>query len=328
MKVGIVVIGRNEGQRLVSCLASVVSNKFPITYVDSGSSDGSPQRAIDYGADVIALDMSIPFSAARARNEGLQRIVGNNPSIEYVQFLDGDCILQVGWLGAAVAALEADQNLAAVFGTVEEINPQGSIYNRLCSLEWQSPAGRIQSCGAVGGNSMVRLQAFVEVGGFNPQVIAGEDAELAARMLLAKYQIEKLDRPMVRHDANLKRFAQWWRRGIRSGHAIGQRAHIHGNTILKECLRERASVLFWGVLVPLLALIASFVSVWLGVAFVALYGGLVWKIWHHRQKRGNSPFDAAIYAAFVVLGKLPATLGLLIFWRNQFLGRYEIIEYK
>lgn len=325
---GIVVIGRNEGQRLAACLRSLEMDRYPVVYVDSGSSDDSIQQARNLGAEIVALDVSIPFSAARARNEGLQQIVGSSPSIKYVQFLDGDCTLHDGWLFAAVKALESDESLAAVFGIVEEVDPDKSIYNRLCALEWRSPSGRIQNCGVFGGNSMVRLNAFVQIGGFNHQVIAGEDAELAARLLLAKYQIEKLDFPMVRHDANITRFAQWWRRSVRSGHAIGQRAHIHGNSILMDSLRERRSVIVWGMAVPFLIVTGSLVSVWVSAAVATLYGVLAFRIWRYRQGRGDSTRDAAIYAAFTVLGKLPEALGLLLFWRNQFAKRYQIIEYK
>jgi glycosyltransferase involved in cell wall biosynthesis len=328
MKTGIVVIGRNEGERLVACLRSLPIGQYPAVYVDSGSSDGSLERARNLGALSIKLDNSIPFSAARARNEGVQRIARDNPSIKYVQFVDGDCMICNGWLESAADALEGDESLAAVFGRIEEMSPGKSIYNRLCLLEWQSPAGKIQSCGAFGGNSMIRLRAFIEVGGFNHQVIAGEDAELAARMLLAKYRIEKLDLPMVRHDADITRFAQWWRRSVRSGHAIGQRAHIHGNSILKDCLRERRSVMIWGMAVPFLIVAGSLISAWLGAAIAALYGVLAFRIWRFRQRRGNSARDAAIYAAFTVLGKLPEAFGLLRFWRNQFARHYQIIEYK
>lgn len=328
MNAGIVVIGRNEGERLVACLRSLMAASRPVVYVDSGSSDGSPQKAEDMGVEVISLDLSFPLSAARARNEGLRRIVRDNPSLEYVQFLDGDCTLCIGWLEAGIEVLERDQSLAAVFGNIEETQAGKSIYNKLCALEWQSHPGKLESCGAFGGNSMIRVKTFVDVGGFNPQVIAGEDAELAARMLLAKYQIEKLDRPMVRHDANITRFGQWWRRSVRSGHAIGQRAHIHGCSILKDSRRERASVMIWGMAIPLLIVVASLISVWLGAAVGALYGVLAWRIWRYRQRKGNSAVDAAIYAAFTVLGKLPEALGLLRFWRNQFVKRYQIIEYK
>ena len=66
--IGIVAIGRNEGQRLVDCLRSLSQTKRAIVYVDSGSTDGSIAIAREMGANVVILDLSIPFTAARARN--------------------------------------------------------------------------------------------------------------------------------------------------------------------------------------------------------------------------------------------------------------------
>ena len=39
--VGIVVIGRNEGERLSKCLQSVLGRAATVVYVDSGSTDRS-----------------------------------------------------------------------------------------------------------------------------------------------------------------------------------------------------------------------------------------------------------------------------------------------
>ena len=56
---GIVVIGRNEGQRLINCLKSVKSQAdTPIVYVDSGSTDGSVAAAQKLGVTVVNLDLS------------------------------------------------------------------------------------------------------------------------------------------------------------------------------------------------------------------------------------------------------------------------------
>ena len=62
---GAVVIGRNEGGRLKECLASLDPATTAI-YVDSGLSDGSVDWARRHGADVVELDTSRPFTAARA----------------------------------------------------------------------------------------------------------------------------------------------------------------------------------------------------------------------------------------------------------------------
>jgi hypothetical protein len=41
--IGIVVIGRNEGDRLTRCLQSLQMENLPVIYVDSGSTDGSQE---------------------------------------------------------------------------------------------------------------------------------------------------------------------------------------------------------------------------------------------------------------------------------------------
>ena len=58
MTLAAVVIGRNEGDRLVRCLTSLKGQAAPVVYVDSGSTDGSVERARDMGAEVVSLDMS------------------------------------------------------------------------------------------------------------------------------------------------------------------------------------------------------------------------------------------------------------------------------
>src|SRR3979490_1839399 len=105
MNFGVVIIGRNEGERLRRCLTSASASTGAVVYVDSGSTDGSAQWARNYGADVIELDMSIPFTAARARNAGFRRLKEIAPKLLCVQFVDGDCELAQGWLEHAVSFL-------------------------------------------------------------------------------------------------------------------------------------------------------------------------------------------------------------------------------
>jgi len=71
-QIAAIAIGRNEGPRLEACLASLrAAGLTRIVYVDSGSTDGSVDAATDTGAVVVPLDMSKPFTAARARNAGI-----------------------------------------------------------------------------------------------------------------------------------------------------------------------------------------------------------------------------------------------------------------
>ncbi len=65
-ELGVVVIGRNEGERLRRCLSALRGSGATIVYVDSGSSDDSVAFAHSIGVEVVGLDMSSPFTAGRA----------------------------------------------------------------------------------------------------------------------------------------------------------------------------------------------------------------------------------------------------------------------
>jgi GT2 family glycosyltransferase len=249
-----VVIGRNEGARLEPSLRSVQNAGLPHVYVDSGSSDNSPAVARRLGIPVVELGPSRPFSAARGRNEGLDEALLHWPESDYVLFLDGDCVLDPLFPAAAAATFEEHPDCAIVTGHLSERHPEASIYNRLCAIEWQSPAGKIENMNALGGIMAARISAFREVGGFNEQAIAGEEPDLGVRLGLAGFSIIKIDRPMATHDAQMLRFSQWWKRAMRSGHALAYRYARHGRTAFRDGQRELRSVLFWGFALPLVVL--------------------------------------------------------------------------
>ena len=325
---GIVVIGRNEGQRLALSLQSMQSSHCPLIYVDSGSTDTSITIATPLVDIVHSLDASKPFSAARARNEGFERLTQAFPALQFIQFVDGDCVLADNWILAAQQAMLQDTTRAVVVGHLQEAYPEKSIYNRLCALEWKSPAGDMANFGALGGISMVRKDVFSALNGFKENVIAGEDSEFGVRLSLAGYKVTKINHQMAIHDANMTTFSQWWTRAVRAGHAIGQRAHLNGNTAAKDCVQERKSTLFWGVFLPLLALILLIPTHGLSALLFLAYGVLALKVFKFRTKQKESAADAVVYAKFIVLGKFANGIGLIKFYLNKLKNSYNIIEYK
>lgn len=328
VSVGVVVIGRNEGARLVQCLESVLSTGCPVVYVDSASSDDSVGTANSLGVSLVELDRSRPVSAARARNEGFERLLQRYPSTSFVQFLDGDCTLLPGWVEAAAQALSADSRRSAVFGYLLERHANASVYNRLCALEWQSAVGDLANYGGLVGISMIRADVFRQLGGFRPDVIAGEDSELGVRMGLAGYKITKIDCPMATHDAGIRSFRQWWRRAVRAGHAIGQRSDINGRSSLRDCVRERNSTWIWGIGLPLAISLTAFSTRGASLFFLGAYPVLGFRIWRFRRRIGEGTEDALLYATFVLIGKFANAVGLLKFFLNKAKRHYEIIEYK
>jgi len=325
-RVGVVAIGRNEGERLRNCLASVLGAGRTVVYVDSGSTDDSVAWARSQGAEVVELDLSIPFTAARARNAGLDRLAAVAPDLEYVQFADGDCELVRGWIERAEHELVSDPKLAVVCGRRRERHPEASLYNRLCDMEWNTPIGPAKACG---GDALMRVSAFREVGGFDPGLIAGEEPELCVRLRQRGWGILRIEAEMTLHDAAMARFGQWWKRNVRAGHAYAEGAAMHGAPPERHLVKETRSNWFWGALVPALALAPAWPSRG-GSAVVLLgYGILAWRIARSKRKQGFPNRDARTYAAFVTLGKFPQMIGQWKYVMGRLFGkRSRLIEYK
>jgi GT2 family glycosyltransferase len=327
-RVAAVVIGRNEGELLKLGLNSVVETKLNCVYVDSGSSDGSRALAAKIGIPVVELDPSRPFSAARARNEGVGEVRRRWPASAYVIFLDGDCELDRDFPAAAVGTFEQHPTCAIVTGHLSERHPEASIYNRLCAVEWRSPPGLMENFAALGGIMAARLSALAETGGFNEQVIAGEDSELGVRMSLHGYQVLKLDVPMAIHDARMFTFRAWWTRSVRAGHAIAQRYFLNGTSRLHDCRRELLSALLWGLVVPLLSILLVWPTDALSLLLLGGYGVLGFRIYRHYRRTGLQQADALLVTRFNLYAKFANLIGVVRYGINRLRGRLQIIEYK
>ncbi len=326
---GIVAIGRNEGERLVRCLRALQGADCRVVYVDSGSTDGSRERAIELGAELVDLDTSIPFTAARARNEGFERLVALEPHLEWVQFIDGDCELADGWLDAARGYLSENPDVGMVAGRRRERHPEASVYNRLADLEWDTPIGEATE---VGGDTLLRRTAFEQAGGYDATLIAGEDPELCLRVVRAGYRVVRLDAEMTLHDADMHSFSQWWKRVTRAGHAYAESAHMHGMDSEQYRMRELRSILFWGGAVPLASVGLAPVTLGASVATGAAGYGVLWKrIFDYRRREHSDPLShAALYASATAIGKVAEMRGVAQYAWNRFVRgqRSELIEYK
>lgn len=324
---GVIIIGRNEGERLRRCLESVAGRDAAVVYVDSGSSDHSCVLARELGAHVVELDMGISFTAARARNAGRTRLAALGHDVAYLQFVDGDCEIEPGWIEAAVAHLEEAGDVAAVCGHLRERHPDASIYNRLCALEWRSSAGSVRN---TGGIFMVRAGAFDQVDGFRESMIAGEEPELCQRLRAQGWTLQRIDVPMAVHDAAMTRFGQWWKRAVRSGHAYAEGAHLHRQGPERPWRREVRRHWFWGLILPLLALGLAWPTYGASLMLFAAYPIWIWKIARARRRdHGDATDESWLYAFFCMLAALPSALGQMLFWWRRLIRRPStLIEYK
>jgi GT2 family glycosyltransferase len=325
-QVGTVLIGRNEGERLATCLESVVGPGQTVVYVDSGSTDGSIARARALGVEVVELDLSHPFTAARARNAGFARLEEVDPDVEFVQFVDGDCEVVEGWLARACRELEDRPEVAGVCGRCRERFRDRSVYNRLADLEFDTPVGHTK---AFGGNAMVRAKAFRQVCGFDPDLIAGEEPELCVRLRQKGWTILRIDAEMVLHDMAMTQFWQWWRRCIRGGFAFALGAALHGRPPERHWVHEVRSIMFWGMVLPLIIVGLAWPTRGASSGLLCGYLLLYWRIRRYGFHRGWSAADVRLYARWCILSKFPMSVGVILYWFRRATHRpIQIIEYK
>ena len=330
--ISVVVIGRNEGPRLGACLKSIRAMRADgfeaeIIYVDSASSDGSPERAAAMGARVIRVKPERP-SAALGRNAGWRAARGR-----FILFLDGDTLLHPDFARRALAEFR-DPELAIVWGHRRESAPEQSVYVRVLDLDWVYAPGNSEFCG---GDAMVRRDVLERVDGFDQSLIAGEEPEMCRRIRALQYRILHIDAPMTLHDLAVNTFQAYWRRAFRAGHAYAEiagrfraspdplwRAEARRNLIHGGALLSAPLVLLLGALVlrPHAFVLALGVLSGLALALIARTARrCAWK--------SADALTCWLYAAHSHLQQVPILFGQLAQRLDARRGRTRrLIEYK
>jgi len=323
---GVVVIGRNEGERLLRCLRSLSALAAQTVYVDSGSTDGSVALARSFEIEVVELDLSKPFTAARARNDGFRRLLEIHPGLSFVFFVDGDCQVVEGWPAKAVRFLSVRPDVAVVFGRRRELYPERSIYNMLCDLEWEDASpGETRFCG---GDACMRVSALQQVQGYRSDLICGEEPELCVRLRRAGWRVWHVSEPMTVHDAALHHFSQWWIRMLRGGYAFALGASIHGAPPERHWVKECQRAWLWGLVIPTTILALGFIFSWWMLCLLLVYPAHVVYL-ATRMGRKHISHKNWLRAFALVLCKFPEMLGQLKFAFHRY-GRVHphLIEYK
>lgn len=324
----VVVIGRNEGERLTRCLVSVAPigagfDLFEIIYVDSNSTDDSVARARKVGARVIVLPPG-STTAARGRNAGWRATTAG-----LVLFLDGDTVLHPGFVAKALEHF-SDRQIAVVWGHRREMAPESSIYNRVLDFDWIYAPGISQFCG---GDALVRREALEEVDGYDDTLIAGEEPEMCRRLTALGYKILHIDAPMTAHDLAITSFRQYWKRALRAGFAyasVSQRFRTSDQPLWRREARRnflQASLL---LTLPTIAISLSIaLRSWIPVVSITLC--LVMLVLRTANRTAwkcpSQPLSNLLYAIHSQFQQIPILFGQIKFHRERN-SEHRLIEYK
>lgn len=315
-RVGVVIIGRNEAAHLGDCIASVRAMHYPperveVLYIDSDSQDGSAELAEAAGVRVLRLQ-GLPMTAARGRNAGWRAL-----DAALVLFLDGDVVVDPDFLARSVRYF-ADPALVSVWGMLRERNPEASIYNRICDLDWVYPFGPVE---LFGGIALVRRAGLEAVGGFNEHLAAGEEPELSRRLRERGWSILHTDEPMALHDLAMMHWSQYWKRLVRSGVAYAQVAEMYADTAdpmwsgAARSNRRRGA--FW-LLMPGFAALAALVlhSAWPCAVGLLLTAAMILRSAWKARDRSRSWVTLLLFGVHAQFQHLPILLGQWRYWRS------------
>lgn len=326
----VVVIGRNEGERLMRCLESVTLMRSPggsrleIIYVDSASSDGSAERAVGIGARVISVAPLRPCAAV-GRNAGWRAA-----RAELVLFLDGDTMVAPDFVLNSIREFD-DPMVAIVFGNRREIDPDDSIFSRILDLDWITPSGPADYCG---GDALVRRSVLEQVGGYDERLIAGEEPEMCRRIRALGYAIVHVDCPMTGHDLGIKRLSQYWRRAARTGYAYAEVSRRFRATDSPLWDREAHRNLIHGCVVlaivagaPMLALVSrSLIPLLVAIAIIMMLA--LRTEWRFRWKSPDF-ITGFLFGLHSHLQQIPILFGQLKQRSDRRQGKSaQLIEYK
>jgi glycosyltransferase involved in cell wall biosynthesis len=332
--VSVVVIGRNEGERLTRCLQSVAAMEparsaielggVELIYVDSASTDNSARRAAALGARVLEVNPQRPCAAV-GRNAGWRAAAA-----PIVLFLDGDTRVAPDFVAASLGEFD-DPKVAVVWGHRREIAPGASIFNRVLDLDWIYPPGPSEFCG---GDALIRRRVLEEVGGFDERLIAGEEPEMCQRIRARGYTILHVDRPMTGHDLAMTRWAQYWRRAVRAGYAYAEvsdrfaaaginlwRAEARRNRVHGALMLAIAADAVGGAIV-----LRSFSPALVALALIGLLAVRTANRVRWKSPDFNTRF---LYGLHSHLQQIPILCGQIRYWRDRRAGRIGgLIEYK
>lgn len=183
-----------------------------ICVVDNGSTDGTVPAIAERFPGVTLIRLARNQGAA-GRNHGVRAV-----STPYVAFCDDDCWWAEGSLARAVRLLDANPGIAAMTARIE-VGPENREDPASTEMA-QSPLPEIpglegarQVTGLMAGACVVRRQAFLLAGGYEPRLFIGnEERLLSLDLMAAGWTLAYVPQLLVHHHPSRLRDAPGRRR--------------------------------------------------------------------------------------------------------------------
>jgi len=177
----VIIPAKNEEANLPACLRSIFANNYPqgryeVIVVDNGSDDRTVALAESHGARVARLP-HVTISALRNHGAGIARG-------QVLVFIDADCTVAADWLKQASRYLQRQD--VALFGSPPGIPRDSTWVQRTWFLVRGKRGEEVTEVTWLESmNMFVPRRLFLDLGGFNEDLITCEDVDISYR--LAEY---------------------------------------------------------------------------------------------------------------------------------------------
>jgi glycosyltransferase involved in cell wall biosynthesis len=199
--VSIIIPTYNRAKVIEKALRSALAQTYTDTEIivaDDGSRDQTAEVVAGLAEPRIRFVRKENGGCSSARNFGVSAARGR-----YVAFLDSDDEWDTHWLEAAIAALEADMRVGAVYGSLERIDENGRTFAILdLSLGGRHDEATVeyvlsQCQGLLGSNVVARTQAVKDIGGWDETFPTSGDLDFGLR-LACHSTVKLVATPMIR----------------------------------------------------------------------------------------------------------------------------------
>ncbi|MDK1383826.1 glycosyltransferase family A protein [Sinorhizobium sp. 8-89] len=197
MTISVIIKTLNEEKRIAATIESVIAalegKQGEIIIADSGSSDRTVEIALKYPVTIAQIIPPALPSCGIGPQLGFQY-----SRYDYVCLLDGDMLLDPGFLNAAIGFLADNPSVAGVTGHVEEMLVSNLEFAR--RVKRNAPENRIGPIDRMNGGGLYRRTAIENVGYLSDRNLHGyEEFDLGVRLRSAGWGLHRLDRRFVQH---------------------------------------------------------------------------------------------------------------------------------
>ncbi len=186
--ISFIIITKNEEKKIGACIESVLkaSERFDseVILVDSLSSDKTIEIAKRYPIKILQLKPYQEIFPSTARYIGFKYSSGR-----YIQFLDGDMILNSQWINNAIPIIEKNEGIAGVAGGLTQDQTKSPMLKQFSKYLEGMRVDKPVKVRSFVGMSLFKSSVLREVGTFDPYLIAIEEGELCDRITAAGYTL-------------------------------------------------------------------------------------------------------------------------------------------